>query len=322
MKRKIIGIFVCILVVIGSAFTFMASICVAEQRLVTQSNSSKQGGNTLIAEATRVIEVDSGGTIVWQKAGLDWPQDAERLENGNTLITEIYPKNRVIEVDGDGAIVWQKAGLFFPADAERLENGNTLITEMNRVIEVNSGGTIVWQKAGLNTPWDAERLENGNTLITETYIGDRVIEVDSGGTIVWQKAGLNEPMDAERISDDSPDAPIIDGPSKGQAGLKSCWTFHSEDPNNDQLKYIIDWGDGTFNMTDYFPDCTPVEVCHTYEKNGEYIIEATAEDETGLVSEESTLTVTIPKTRMSVNSLFQWFLERFLLLEKLLTFSE
>ena len=99
MKRKIIGIFVCILVVIGSTFTFMASICIAEQRLVTQSNSSKQGSNTLIAETARVIEVTSGGIIVWQKAGLDWPQDVERLTNGNTLITEIYYKNRVIEVD-------------------------------------------------------------------------------------------------------------------------------------------------------------------------------------------------------------------------------
>ncbi len=92
-------------------------------------------GNTLITEfglnesrANRVIEVDSAGSIVWEKAGLNLPQDAERLSNGNTLITG-YGDQCVIEVDSAGSIVWEKAGLSGPVDAERLSNGNTLITE-------------------------------------------------------------------------------------------------------------------------------------------------------------------------------------------------
>ena len=72
MKKKIAAILVCMLVAICSAFTVVASISVEKQRLVTQSNSSKQGGNTLITElyGNRVIEVDSAGTIIWEKAGL------------------------------------------------------------------------------------------------------------------------------------------------------------------------------------------------------------------------------------------------------------
>jgi len=166
-------------------------------------------GNTLITEfglnesrINRVIEVDSAGSIVWEKAGLNMPQDAERLSNGNTLITEYGPQ-RVIEVDSAGSIVWEYTELSEPMDAERLSNGNTLISEFggDRVIEVNSAGSIVWEKTGLSSPFDAERLSNGNTLIVEAKVDNgRVIEVDSAGSIVWEKAGLTGPVDAERLS--------------------------------------------------------------------------------------------------------------------------
>ncbi len=73
--------------------------------------------------------------------------DAERLSNGNTLITEHIGK-KVIEVDSAGNEVWNMTGLHVPTDAERLPNNNTLIAECgaNRVIEVNSTGTIEWIK--------------------------------------------------------------------------------------------------------------------------------------------------------------------------------
>ena len=168
------------------------------------------GGNTLITEFGgnqtrqdgRVIEVDSAGSIVWEKAGLNMPMDAERLSNGNTLIT-IYGDQLVIEVDSAGSIVWQKNNLTEPMDAERLSNGNTLIAEFggDRVIEVDSAGSIVWEKAGLSSPFDVERFSNGNTLIVEANVVDgRVIEVDSAGSIVWEKTGLTGPIDAERLS--------------------------------------------------------------------------------------------------------------------------
>ncbi len=167
-------------------------------------------GNTLITEfggnqtiqGDRVIEVDDAGNIVWEITGLNMPQDAERLSNGNTLIT-IYGDQLVIEVDDAGTIVWQKTGLTEPMDAERLSNGNTLIAEFggDRVIEVNSTGDIVWEKTGLSSPFDAERLSNGNTLIVEANVVDgRVIEIDSAGNEVWNMTGLSGPVDAERLS--------------------------------------------------------------------------------------------------------------------------
>ena len=165
---------------------------------------------------TMVTVSEVSAEIVWQHGALV-PWDAERLSNGNTLITELGG-HTVTEVTPDGATVWQygtgtqgfgPGELNCPHDAKRLSSGNTLITDYNnhRVIEVNLSGAIVWQygtgTAGsgtdqLNYPTDAERLSNGNTLIADR-LNNRVIEVGSAGTIVWEMTGLYHPFDADRL---------------------------------------------------------------------------------------------------------------------------
>jgi hypothetical protein len=224
-------------------------------------------------------------------------------------------------VDSGGTIVWQKAGLNFPIDAERLVNGNTLITETslgNRVIEVDSNGTIVWQKGGLNSPEDAERLPNGNTLITE--YGNRVIEVDSNGTIVWQKAGLVQPYDAERISN-PPYAPTIDGEKSGKPGKEYEYTFTAVDPDGDDVKYYIDWEDNSTEWTGFYASGAVVKVKHNWSEKGDYTIKTKAIDTYGAVSDWAEFEVTIPRNIAITNSWFQWFLERFPYLERLLSLT-
>ncbi len=58
---------------------------------------------------------------VWADDRIQWPRDADRLPNGNTLITDTHG-NRVIEVDESGEIVWQVESTL-AYDAERLETG-------------------------------------------------------------------------------------------------------------------------------------------------------------------------------------------------------
>jgi hypothetical protein len=108
-----------------------------------------------------------------------------------------------------------------------------------------------------------------------------------------------------------PTRPDIDGPVEGVAGTEICWTFHSSDENGDMVKYFIDWGDGTTDETELVEQCTPKEVCHTYESKGDYVITAYAEDETGLQGDSATFDVMIPRARsVSHPVLFRLF-ERF-----------
>jgi len=109
-----------------------------------------------------------------------------------------------------------------------------------------------------------------------------------------------------------PSSPDIDGPSRGAANEEICWTFHSEDPNNHYIRYNIDWGDGESEVTLYYPSCTPKEICHTYDKRKTYIIKATAEDEKGLFSEETTFEIIIPRNRVIHNTFLFRLFERFL----------
>ncbi len=107
-----------------------------------------------------------------------------------------------------------------------------------------------------------------------------------------------------------PTDPVIDGPTKGSPWVVLCWTFHSDDPNDHLIKYIIKWGDGTSDETDYHSDSKPVEVCHVFAE-GDYIIEASSEDQKGLVSGKSTFKVTIPRVKTSYHPLLLRLFERF-----------
>lgn len=259
-------------------------------------------GNTLIADsyANRVIEVNSVGSIVWSKDGLGMPTDAERLDNGNTLITEVYA-DRVIEVDSSGTIVWQLP-VIFPVDVERLSNGNTLITLYayeNRIIEVDSSGTIVWQYVSSSGfTFDAERLSNGNTLISEFYYGNGVYEVDPSGAVVWQLPYVVFPTDAERLSI-PPNAPTIDGKTSGRTGKDYEYKFNAVDPDGDDVKYYIDWGDNNTEWTTYFSSGEDAKVKHSWSEKGDYTIKAKAVDINGAESEWGTLDITMPKNKPS-----------------------
>jgi len=199
MKTKI-GVYLVFMIMLIASTSMITATTDAENLNSEAVTSYSQGDTTLITEldSWEVNEYNENGTVIWSSYRLS-PMDAERLENGNTLIADAG-YDGVIEVDTDGDIVWEKTGLNSPADAERLQNGNTLITDTgnNRVIEVNTDGDIIWQKTGLNLPVDSERLQNGNTLITEEG-NNSVIEINTNEDIVWQKIGLSDPFDAERL---------------------------------------------------------------------------------------------------------------------------
>jgi hypothetical protein len=163
----------------------------------------------------RLLRVNREGQIVWTSedwgggAGslsdgshLDYPNDAEHLENGDILLSD-RNNDRVLEVTEAGEIVWSYTQLVRPHNPDRLANGNTMISdsERNTVIEVDPAGVTVWQFGGdgvLNWPRDADRLENGNTLVTDSR-NNRVIEVTPEGGIVWEYGGLSIPYEADRL---------------------------------------------------------------------------------------------------------------------------
>ena len=88
--------------------------------------------------------MNQAGKIVWQQKGCKWPYDADRLPNGNTLITLHMIKGaksgKVFEVDVNHNEVWSLVTQSAPTDADRLADGTTLVAE--------DGGVRVYSKQG------------------------------------------------------------------------------------------------------------------------------------------------------------------------------
>ena len=54
----------------------------------------------------------------WSVRGFNWPRDADRLPNGNTLVTDTL-NHRVVEITPEGEVVWEFFAAWAPYDAER-----------------------------------------------------------------------------------------------------------------------------------------------------------------------------------------------------------
>jgi hypothetical protein len=80
------------------------------------------------SEGDRIVEytkVDGEWELVWELGSsktFNWPRDADRLPNGNTLVTDSL-NHRVIEVTPQGKIVWEYYATWGPYDAERVAHG-------------------------------------------------------------------------------------------------------------------------------------------------------------------------------------------------------
>jgi outer membrane protein assembly factor BamB len=164
-------------------------------------------GNVLLAYSDRVEEVtrDRQVVLTYQKSADNSEiGTAQRLYNGNTLVTELGKKPRLLEIDAKGNIVHEFA-LEPETDnahmqtrmARQLKNGNYLVPHLLAfaVKEYTPSGKVVARTAtdlkeiggreAENWPFTAIRLDNGNTLVSLTH-GNKVVEFDQQGKIVWK----------------------------------------------------------------------------------------------------------------------------------------
>jgi len=92
-----------------------------------------------------------------------------------------------------------------------------------------------------------------------------------------------------------PNPPSISGPSNGNAGVEYYYILVSNDPDDDDISYYIDWGDGTYqDWVGPYPSDIELTFAHTWSETGTYYIKAKTKDIHGAESDWGTLTVTMP----------------------------
>jgi hypothetical protein len=175
-----------------------------------------ENGNVLVAWSDEVLELVPGEAnrvaFRYEKSPLNKEiGTAIRLDDGNTLVTELGPDPRLLEVAPDGRIV---ASLRLEPEtdnahmqtrmARKLANGNYLVPHLLafKVKEYDPAGAVVaviptdldalGGRRAENWPFTAIRLADGRTLVTLTH-GNKVVEFDAKRDVAWQVSNADFP---------------------------------------------------------------------------------------------------------------------------------
>jgi hypothetical protein len=133
---------------------------------------SENGTPTILvadSENDRVVEYacetrHANGTCDWNQVWevgngqFDWPRDADRLPNGNTLVVDTQ-NHRVVEVTPEGEIVWETLAPWAPYDVERAGLGDEAMGEDRPTIrDLNASGSYQLEGSAGLVPGTGESL--------------------------------------------------------------------------------------------------------------------------------------------------------------------
>jgi len=168
------------------------------------------------------------------------------------------------------------------------------------IIAVNPDGSERWRKTIATNHVDSSPCISEDGTI---YIGS---SSDDQGYSYGYLYAFGE------LDLDAPEAPSIDGETNGEAGVEYEYTFSTIDPNDDDVYYYIEWGDGEFDdWIGPYSSGQEITVSHTWDEQDTYTIRARAKDTDNLWGPWGELEVTMPVNQQYQYPMFHWFFERF-----------
>ena len=106
--------------------------------------------------------------------------------------------------------------------------------------------------------------------------------------------GANHSLEAHfKWVNNPPQNSAISGPSTGDVGVSYTYTACTIDPEGDNVRYWLDWGDGSVTTTGWCPSGTEVLRSHSWSSDGGYVVRVKAQDIYGAWSGWSGLVVVI-----------------------------
>jgi hypothetical protein len=182
----------------------------------------------------------------------------------------------------------------------------------------NSGDTLKFDVYfGLYDPPTLQEHNQTETTYDPYDEGDmQLFEKYYWKIVTWDKSGERSETKVftfETGENPPPTDPVINGPSSGTTNIEYDFTFMSDDPDNNTIRYVVEWGDGQKTETGFYEHGEEITLNHSWEEMDTYIIRARAYDEYGEPSEDwSEHEIIIPRNRAVNNyNIISWLLERF-----------
>jgi hypothetical protein len=152
-------------------------------------------------------------------------------------------------------------------------------------------GTLIEYDWGF---YDGDTLHNLGPTPTHTYtiagtytVTLRVLDSKDG-------IGIGKTTVTIKTTNTPPITPTITGPTTGNINTDYSYTITATDPDNNNIRYVIDWNDGTTKTTSTFSASgTRYATTHKWKTNGVFTIKVNAEDDNGGISGTTTIQVTI-----------------------------
>jgi len=117
----------------------------------------------------------------------------------------------------------------------------------------------------------------------KAYVGTHVAAGGIGASGWAVRYGVIEKIRIDGIA--PPDRPTVGGPESGMEGEKYEFWAKCDDPNNDNVQYEFEWGDGDVSpWTPFAKSGETVRLSHKYSKPGTYTIKVRARDIDNMVS--------------------------------------
>ena len=242
----------------------------------------------------------------WQFYLTSDAEDPDITANGDAVVVVYIQDNHVAcSYSVDDGISWYTSLI--------ANSGNCPVVYMDEetvyCAYVSDGNVYVIESYDSGATWGIPtRLNDVDGTVSSECNSVDIIDLG----VVWVDTRDGQKDIYYQTLNHSPSVPLIEGPVSGEVGKEYEYSIIATDPDDDEIVYSVDWGDGILKTYGPFGSEEQINLSNTWSEKGDYTIRVKAKDTYGGESDWATLAVTMPYSYdKSISPFFQMLFQRF-----------